>query len=281
MSVIAPTPIRLESTDGVVLRAHDHGGKGRPVVFCHATGFHGRYWDPIVERLQDRYRCLAIDFRGHGDSTLPHGVSLDWWGMAADLLALIDHLGMPAVSAVGHSMGGAAIVMAELERPGTIDVAWLFEPILFPGDPSRSQAESNPLVAKARRRREVFDSREEAFERYASRLPFSAVDPGALKAYVDHGFEDLPDGTIRLKCRGEVEARTFEASITGARERIGKVETVCTIAGSGDGDGPAVIAPDIAVEMPKARFESYPDLTHFAPMQDIDRMSDAIVATLG
>jgi pimeloyl-ACP methyl ester carboxylesterase len=280
LGVIAPVPVSLESTHEVVLRAHDYGGNGRPVLFCHATGFHGRYWDPIVERLQDRYRCVAIDFRGHGDSTLPDGASLDWWAMAADLLALVDHLGLSEVSAVGHSMGGAAIVMAELERPGTIDVAWLFEPILFRGDPSTTQEQPSPMAAAARRRREVFDSREEVFERYASRPPFSRVDPRALKAYVDYGFEDLPDGTIRLKCRGEVEARTFEASIAGARERIGAVVTVCTIGGSGDGDGPAVIAPDIATELPNARFEPYPDLTHFAPMQDIDRISDAIAATL-
>lgn len=280
MGVIAPAPISLESTHEVVLRAHDYGGNGRLVLFCHATGFHGRYWDPIVEQLQDRYRCVAIDFRGHGDSTLPDGASLDWWAMAADLLALVDHLGLSEVSAVGHSMGGAAIVMAELERPGTIDVAWLFEPILFRGDRSTTQEQPSPMAAAARRRREVFDSREEAFERYASRPPFSGVDARALKAYVDYGFDDLPDGTIRLKCRGEVEARTFEASIAGAREHIGAVATVCTIGGSGDGDGPAVIAPDIAAELPNARFESYPDLTHFAPMEEIDRISDAIAATL-
>jgi pimeloyl-ACP methyl ester carboxylesterase len=280
VGVIAPAPISLESTHEVVLRAHDYGGNGRLVLFCHATGFHGRYWDPIVEQLQDRYRCVAIDFRGHGDSTLPDGASLDWWAMAADLLALVDHLGLSEVSAVGHSMGGAAIVMAELERPGTIDVAWLFEPILFRGDRSTTQEQPSPMAAAARRRREVFDSREEAFERYASRPPFSGVDARALKAYVDYGFDDLPDGTIRLKCRGEVEARTFEASIAGAREHIGAVATVCTIGGSGDGDGPAVIAPDIAAELPNARFESYPDLTHFAPMEEIDRISDAIAATL-
>ena len=59
----------------------------------------------------------------------------------------------------------------------------------------------NPLAEGALRRRPTFASRDEAFENYSSKPPFSALDPDALRAYVDHGFADEPDGTVRLKCR--------------------------------------------------------------------------------
>jgi pimeloyl-ACP methyl ester carboxylesterase len=265
----------------MVLTAYDHGGDGPDLVLGHATGFHARYWDPIVSRISHRYRCIAIDFRGHGESTLGPGSALDWWTMAGDLLAVIDHLGLRDVMGVGHSMGGACTVMAEITRPGTFSRAWLFEPILFPAVSNDSLAESNVLAKTARRRREVFASRDAAYTRYASRPPFSRVDPEALRAYVDWGFEELDDGTVRLRCRAETEARTFEGSATGAFERIHEVATAATVAGSGDGNPPALVAPEIADRIPNGRYEPYPDLTHFAPMEDPDRVAAAIVASLG
>lgn len=101
-----------------------------------------------------------MDFRGHGDSVVPDGITYDWPGMADDVLAVIDGLGLSTpVAAVGHSMGGCSIVLAELARPGTIAAAWLFEPILIPSGGGEHFAADgpNPLAESARRRREVFD----------------------------------------------------------------------------------------------------------------------------
>ena len=41
----------IASTDGVELAVHDHGGAGPTLVFCHATGLHGRVWDPVADAL--------------------------------------------------------------------------------------------------------------------------------------------------------------------------------------------------------------------------------------
>lgn len=233
--------------------AHDWGGPGVPVVLCHATGFHGRYWDPICRRLGDQYRCIAIDLRGHGDSEIPEGLELAWPGMARDVLAVLDHFGLSQVRAVGHSMGGCSLVLAELMRPGTITKGWLCEPIIIPEDPTMFTPGHSPLAESARRRREVFESREAAFERYSSRPPFDNVDPEALHAYVDGGFRDLPDGTVILKCRGSVEAAVFDNSLTDAFEHLPQVESILTINGSGDGGGPAEIAPTVAEQLSTLR----------------------------
>ena len=276
-----PRAVRVRSTDGVTVVAHDRGGDGQPVVFCHATGFHARCWDPVIARLQGPWRCVAIDLRGHGDAEIPEGLELGWQGMADDVLAVVDALDLGVVKAVGHSMGGCSIVMAELTRPGTVERAWMFEPILIPAEGGPFHApEENPLAASARRRREVFDSRDAAFERYGSRPPFGRCDPEWLRAYVDHGFADQPDGTVILKCRGEIEASVFEASRTDAFERLGELATVVTVAGSGDGAGPALIAPIAAEAMPHGTFEPWPDLTHFGPFEDPARIAAAIDAAL-
>ncbi len=277
-----PTPIAVPSTDGVVVVAHDHGGDGPPVLFHHATGFHGRYWDPVISRLPSGHRYVAIDLRGHGDSTVPEGVTMAWHGMAEDILAVVDALGFDEILAVGHSMGGCATVRAELARPGLVRRAWLFEPIIFPSQfgPEQTTEGDSFMAATARKRREVFDSIDAVIERYGSRPPFSGVHPDALRAYVEHGFREQEDGTVILKCRRDTEADVFMNAQTDTFSRIGAVDTPITVGGSGDGDGPAQFAPLVADALPNATFEYYEDLTHFAPLEDPDRIAAAITAAL-
>lgn len=280
-TVTSPTAIAVPSTDGVTVVAHDHGGDGSPLMFCHATGLHGRYWDPVCAELADEFRCIAIDLRGHGDSRFPAGLDFDWRGMAEDLLAVIDHFGLSSVDGVGHSMGGCTVIRAEIMRPGTIGKGWLCEPIVMAPDTGfGSDVGENPLADSARRRREVFESRDAAFERYASRPPFDRTDPVALRAYVDHGFRDQADGTVILKCRGEVEAQVFEHSHTDVWEHLPEVEATLTVAGSADGERPAAIAPMIADRLPRGRFEFLDGLTHFAPLEDPTRIAASIRAAV-
>ena len=235
---------------------------------------------PIAHRLTDAFRVISIDLRGHGESEIPDGIDLVWTGMAQDILAVIDHFDLADVRVAGHSMGGCSAVLAEQVRPGTITAAWLFEPIVMPNDSAMYRSGPNPLVEMARRRREVFDTREAAYDRYASRPPFDTSDPASLWAYVDWGFEDMPDGSVRLKCRGEIEAQVFEHSRTNAFEGLASVQTAAVVAGGNDPEGPAKAAPMIAEALPNARFDLYNEYSHFGPMEAPDVMADAIRAAV-
>ncbi len=304
-------PFFVPSTDGVNVAVYDFGGDGPLLMFCHATGLCGGTWGQIAGQLVDQFHCVAIDFRAHGRSELPPGVSLEWQGMANDLLAAIDEVRrrggerqgggtvgggtvgggasgggtVGPVFAVGHSMGGAAIVLADLMRPGTITKAWAFEPILFPepGVPIpglEDRAARSALPDGARRRRSDFESREVVRERYASRPPFNRVDPDVLQDYVDYGFKDVEAGGVRLRCEPEHEAQVFENHGTGAFDRLSDVEFPFLIAASGDGGPPAVIVP-IAVSKNPAFVEAhYPDLTHFGPLEAPQQLAKDIAAWL-
>lgn len=266
---------RLASAGGVELALHDLGGDGPPVLLCHPTGFHGLVWAPVAAELAGDAHCWALDFRGHGDSTLPAGGDMDWWGAAADVRAVTDHLGVTEGGlAAGHSMGGAALLMAEMTRPGTFARLWLFEPIVFPrvegGGPRAGLAEA------ARRRRSSFPDREAAYANYAAKPPLSGIDPASLRAYVDHGFRDEGDAVV-LKCAPEVEAATFDASMTAhAFERLGEVEAEVVVAAGGDGGGPVMMAPLLADALPHGRLERHPQLSHFGPMEDPPLVAEAI-----
>ena len=49
----------VPSTDGVTLALHEHGGSGRPTLFCHATGLHGAVWEPMSAALDPGLRAVG------------------------------------------------------------------------------------------------------------------------------------------------------------------------------------------------------------------------------
>lgn len=275
-----PVPEFVDSTDGVRVRIHDLGGDGPPLVLSHATGFCGGVWRPFAAALADRYHCYALDYRAHGETVTPPGTSLAWTGMGNDLLAVIDAVSPDApVRVVGHSLGGAAIVLAGVAAPGRISAAAAFEPILFPLD---TPPRDSPLIEGARRRRAVWPSRADVLERYGSRPPLAVLDPDALAAYVEHGFADLPDGTVALRCEPEHEAQVFEAHRSGAYEAAVDLAFPYLLAVGKGEDLPAVAGRRVATQHPE-RFTlaEYPDLTHFGPLQAPARLADDIDAWFG
>ena len=276
--MISGETVHAVSTDGVSVAVHDFGGVGPLVVFCHATGLCGHTWLPMIEALVDRFHCVAFDFRAHGYTGLPAGVSLAWRGMADDLTAVIDFLspGQP-ILAVGHSMGGAAIILAETARPGLVERAWMFEPILLKEAPVTVGADAPDIAKQARNRRATFPSHQAAYDRYARRPPLSQLDPRALQAYVHHGFEELPDGSITLRCRPEQEASVFEHHDAGAFERLDDLTIPMVLAVGGDGQGPAQWVVEAAATTPgPVPVVNYPDLNHFGPLQQPDRLAQDI-----
>ena len=278
---VNPKLIRIPSVDGVQVAAHDYGGDGPPLILCHATGFHGRYWDLVCSELLNDFHCISLDFRGHGDTQTPIGTSMAWAGMASDLLSVIDYFNFEKVLGAGHSMGGTSTLLAESERPNVFESLWLFEPIVMPIGPlTEKLSRGNDLAVSARKRRERFSSREEAFDRYVSRPPFSAVNHDALRSYVDYGFSDHEEGGVVLKCRGEIEAQVFESSATGLFDNLPSIATTTRIAGSSDQQGPAQIAPRIADALSNGTFELLSGLTHFAPMENPERVADSIAKYL-
>lgn len=268
-------PEMIQSTDGVTVALHDLGGSGPPLLFLHATGFHGRCYTQIAERLHEHFHVWAPDLRGHGDSITPD-MALPWRGMADDALAVIEHLGVDEpIRACGHSMGGATVLATELRRPGTIRGAWLFEPIVFPRE-HRTTTRENPLAEGARRRRHDFASLEDVVERYTGRGPFAAVDPAALRDYVEHGFRSTADG-VTLKTTGENEARTFEGLDLDLFAHLGDITIPVTVVGSGDGMPPALVAPDVAAALPNGTLAGWPDRSHFGPLEDPRRAAAEIL----
>jgi pimeloyl-ACP methyl ester carboxylesterase len=182
----------------------------------------------------------------------------------------------------GHSKGGAALLLAEQRAPGTFDALYLYEPVVFPATPTFGGPGEHPLATGALRRRRTFTSKDEAFENYAAKPPFNALRADALRAYVQHGFADDPEGGVTLKCAPEHEAQVYRMGIThDAFAHLGEVACPVVVARGAFGDpGPVMVAEAIADALPQGRLHVFDDLGHFGPMEDPDRIADDLLDLL-
>jgi pimeloyl-ACP methyl ester carboxylesterase len=273
----------VTTSDGVPIATYELGGDGPPLLLAHATGFHGLGWLPVAEHLRSRFRCVAYDHRGHGRSGKDPTGTYDWKHLVLDCIAVIEGLGLGGTRAAGHSLGGAVLMLAEEAMPGTFRALYGYEPVVPPVDERTGPPPPNPLAPGARRRREVFPSRMAALDNYAAKPPFSAFTAEALEAYVEYGFEDLADGTVRLRCRGEDEARIYEgAMLNGAWLGLGQIRAPVTLAGGADAphfNQEALRA--IAARIGRAEVEVLSGLGHFGPMEDPAAVAASIAGALG
>lgn len=277
----------IESSGGAVVTLHDLGGPQSssrvPVLlFSHATGFHGRVFEPMASFLTDQFRCVALDLRGHGLSELPPPAGLAWSGMADDVVAALDADYFPAgpVHGIGHSMGGAALVMAAARRPDAFRSLWLYEPVIVPTDDRSLPDGDNPMSEAAARRRDRFDSLDHAYENYRAKPPLDQLHPDALRAYVDGGFSSSPDGSVTLRCRPSTEADVFrQAAVSGAWGSVATLELpVAVVTGRPEEVGPAAFAPAIADVLREGALIERPLLGHFGPLEDPAAMAAEVSA---
>jgi pimeloyl-ACP methyl ester carboxylesterase len=280
MTTIGTEPALITSTQGVRIAVYDLGAPAGEVdapiiLFSHATGFHGLVWQPMADHLRDRFHCIAIDHRGHGRTEMPAGTSLAWSNMGNDVLAVLDAgLAAPGVPvhAVGHSMGGASLVLAAARRPGVLRSLWLYEPVIVPPGFLPPGSGPNPMAEAAARRRASFDSYELALANYAAKPPLNQLHPDALRAYVEGGFSLQADGSVTLRCAPASEAEVYRgAGESGTWAVLAELELpIAIVAGNRQGDsfGPVHFATAVSEELPRGTLIERAQLGHFGPLQD-------------
>jgi pimeloyl-ACP methyl ester carboxylesterase len=113
--------------NGVRLWVEDTGGTGPPVLFSHGLLWSTRMFDAQVATLRSRYRCIAWDHRGQGQSDVPNVRSISIEDCYADAVALIERLGVAPVHIVGLSMGGFVAMRLAARRPDLVRSCVLLE----------------------------------------------------------------------------------------------------------------------------------------------------------
>jgi pimeloyl-ACP methyl ester carboxylesterase len=106
-------------------------GTGRPLLLLHGWPEFWLTWEPVMNRLADRYTLLAPDLRGFGDSDKPEGAQGPDQH-AIDMVALMDALGLEKAGIVGHDVGGAAMQPLARQAPHRIAGLFFFD-FVYPG----------------------------------------------------------------------------------------------------------------------------------------------------
>ncbi len=260
---------------GVEIAALDWGGDGPLALFHHANGFCKGVWGEVADLLRGRYRVVAFDARGHGDSTRPEGPSAYHWDhFAEDLVAVAEMLvaehGAPVALGVGHSFGGTAMIGAAARRPDLFARLLLVDPVIPPPpgvDVSRTP-QMRRLVDGALRRRAHWPSRAAARAYCRERRLFASWRPVALELYLLDGLREQPDGALELKCPGAVEAAVFGASPTVDLFALApRVAAPARILWAQRGDFPRPLHEALAAALPHGELVAVP-AGHLLPMED-------------
>jgi pimeloyl-ACP methyl ester carboxylesterase len=269
---------------GVDLQLYEWPGEGRAVFLAHATGFHARCWNQVVERLPGRH-VFAIDMRGHGLSEKPEP-PYPWHDFGLDVAAVAREIGLHDAVGVGHSKGGFAVTVAAAQLPGAFGALILLDPIIMATEVYDAMSGDQPEHYAARRRNN-WASPDEMFESFVKRPPFDSWDPAVLRDYCDYGLVPNPDGDgFVLACPPRIEAAVYGGG-SGAGAIYGDLARILAPvrvvrARERQASGPMAMNssptnPELWKRFPRGEDVSLPDKSHLMAMEDPALIADMIL----
>lgn len=238
-------------------------GSGPPVVFLHGLGGTRTAWGPQLRALHERFRCIAWDMPGYGDSDLV--VPLTYRVIADRLIWLLDKLDIEKADLVGLSFGGMHAIHTAIHHPQRVNRLVL--------------ADSSPAFGMDGTTKEDW---------IASRLgPIDAGHiPGeAAEKIIDAITATQLTGRIReetITAFGEIPADGFRAAVNclptnDVRAELGSIEhQTCVIVGELDEETPVSYARVLADGLPNAQFHIIDGAGHLTPSEAPDRFNQLV-----
>jgi 3-oxoadipate enol-lactonase len=252
------TPVELASTVD--------GPAGAPtVVLSNSLGSTTAMWDGLLPTLVERLRVVRYDHRGHGSSPVPPGpYALD--DLGADVLALLDRLGLSRVHWCGLSLGGMVGMWLAINAPDRIERLVL----------CCTSAKLGPPEMWSERAATV---REAGVE---------AVADGGIDRWLTPGFRERePERTAAVRAMLVSTPAEGYAGCCAVIERmdllpeLGSVRApTLVIAAADDPATPPEHGERIASSIPGARFEIVPGARHLATIEQPEAMAELILAHL-
>ena len=165
---------------------------GPPVLLLHGVTGHARTWDTEAAALAHRYRVIALDQRGHGDSDPAPDGDYSLAATAGDVAAVVDALGLTRVSIVGLSLGGRVAIVYTALHPERVQRLMVVD--IGPEIAPAGRVRVGTMMASSPER---FASVEEAFRQARAANP--RYVEALLRERVTHALRPLPDGGYTWK----------------------------------------------------------------------------------
>ena len=260
---------------------------GPTTLFLHANGMCAGTYGPLLDVLTGRLHLAAADLPGHGQSGPPAVSPIrNWDSFIADLQTLISRYFKAPINVVGHSLGAMVAYMTAARSPELVKnlvmidpgilprrILWIFSLMRGLGLMDRFH-----LVKAARRRKYLFDSRQDAARRFMSgKGMFKTWDKAFIQAYLDCAldFSQMPG---RLRCHPETEAQIFASMPKDPWMDALKIECpVLLLRGQYSDVFFAGAAQRLSRKIRDCRLQTIPDTTHFLPMEKPNLVAAAIL----
>ena len=236
-------------------------GEGEPLLLHHGYTASRVNWMPVAERLESLYQIILMECRGTGQSEhTPEGYTLEQY--AADVVGMLDHLGVDKVSFAGHSMGGGIGYLLALEHRERLERLVLMAPI-----PAEGVGEITPELREQRMAERRRGDRDAILARYRA-MQFRE-DVETEEWFVDRAEHILSvsDGHFE---RGAESMRDLDVA-----HRLPEITTpTLMIAGAVD----SLLEANLAdfMNLPNATLEVLSRAGHEVAVHEPDRVAEAI-----
>jgi len=259
---------------GDVKLYYEDEGSGDPVLLIHGHTQDRRIWDPVMPELREAgIRVLRPDLRGHGRSSRPDS-GFHWIDHAADMAAVLDDAGVDSAAVVGYSVGGGIAFEMALTMVGRVESLLLMSPVM--PDRAFEPAFMENLMQVARVART--DGIAAAMAGPWAENPlfeFSFSRPGIREA-AEKITRDFPGAEYLATKRDAVE-RSWTVP-----DRLVEIEApTVVLAGNRETPGFRAWAEEAAAGIPGARLEVFEDCGHLLPLEEPDRVAQAIIEMVG
>ncbi|MHB8597001.1 MAG: alpha/beta fold hydrolase [Ktedonobacteraceae bacterium] len=247
--------------------AYDDHGVGMPVIFLHAFPLHRSMWNGELTALlgEERYRLVALDWRGFGESDIVDGTST-MEIFADDVAGLMDALGMQNAVLCGLSMGGYAAFAFLRKYPQRVRGLILAD--TRPGDDTaeaRANRENVARIAEAQGTEAIADMQV----------------PRLLSAFTRQQYPE-----VEARVRQMIYAATpqgIAAASRGMAQRADSTSALVTITcptlvivGEEDKLTPPQVARDYAAQIPGAQFVSIALAGHLSNLEQPEAFLQAV-----
>ena len=170
------------------------GADDAPNLFLlHGDMRTSRSWDAVARHLRDRYRVIALDSRGHGDSDWPD-TGYTFAQRADDLEGFADAVGMRDAVAVAHSTGGVVATLLSERRPDIFSRLALLEPMVVV-----TESFQRMVSKRTETPRRTWDSREDMCKYLKWHRMTGKWPDEVIRDVVEHESYELPDGRLDMK----------------------------------------------------------------------------------
>jgi len=256
-------------------------GSGKPIVFVHGYLVDGRLWDGVVDRLSDRFRCIAPDWPiGAQQIAMNPEADLTPPGIAAIISSFLEALGLEDVTIVGNDSGGAMsqiLVTRHPQRIGRLvltncDTHDNFPPGIFKAMPPLAKLPGGmTLLSLPFRSAAISRAAFKPFTR--NPIPAELVASWMAPAMNDKDiFRDLKKVTVDMNKRYTLAA--------AEQLRNSQLPILLTWA-PGDKLFPLSYAERLATEAGNARIVEIPDANTFVSLDQPQRLSEEIAGFIG